>query len=544
MKIFSKRLMGSNPQDGYFLPTIIAFIVAALMLVSAVVVVINTNLSLVGDNAQSQEAFNISEAGINYYLWHLSHNPTDYKDGGSTPATPDPTLGYGPYVHNYIDSQGINEGTYTLWINPQGTGSTLVNVRSIGQVAGSKSIRTIQAQIGAASFASYGVVSDSALWFGSDETADGPVFSNQGVRMDGPNTSVVESANSTYTPSYSEGGCSRGNCSEPGVWCNTSVTSPNCNTRDKSNWIFPSPQVDFNQVSSSLCTLKKDAFASDSQTSSLANQSNACSQTPTTRTNAYIPQYSSNGSYSTTRGYLMILNNNGTYDLYKVNSENDRATSYTSALSLTSVATGVSIPSSGVVFVEDNVWVMSSPGSNFDGRVTIASGRLASSTYSTNMVIAGNILYKNKDGSDALGLIAQNSIYIAPYAPPSSGSFNFEIDGALLAESGNVMYGELYSPYYGSVYRTSTNNCTRGWVNSNQTFTFYGSVATRQLWTWNFEGGRCGDAVYDSTSGYYISGIEHTTSSYDDNLEYAPPPSYPVTGSYNILSWREVLTQP
>jgi hypothetical protein len=65
-----------------------------------------------------------------------------------------------------------------------------------------------------------------------------------------------------------------------------------------------------------------------------------------------------------------------------------------------------------------------------------------------------------------------------------------------------------------------------------------------QTWTWNWEGGACGDAVYDPISGYYISGIETTSTDYDYNLLYAPPPSYPVTGSYNILSWREVLTRP
>ncbi len=27
-------------------------------------------------------AFQIAEAGVNYYRWHLAHNKTDYKDGG------------------------------------------------------------------------------------------------------------------------------------------------------------------------------------------------------------------------------------------------------------------------------------------------------------------------------------------------------------------------------------------------------------------------------------------------------------------------------
>jgi hypothetical protein len=171
--------------------------------------------------------------------------------------------------------------------------------------------------------------------------------------------------------------------------------------------------------------------------------------------------------------------------------------------------------------------------------LTIAAGRLASTSSSTyaDINIAGPLLYSTKNGSDAIGLIAQDSVVVAPYAPPASGVFNFEIDGALLAENGEVWYPDIY--------RTNTNRCTHGWTNSNQTLTFYGSIATRQTWTWNWldGGGQCGDAAYDATNGY-ISGIENTTTSYDYNLEYAPPPDYPLTSGYNILSWREILTHP
>ncbi len=518
-------------EDGYFLPTIISFMVAALILVSAVVVVINTNISVVGNNIQSQQAFNIAEAGINYYLWHLSHNPTDYKDGQSIPVTPDPTLGYGPYVHNYVDDNAKNVGTFTLWLNPQSNGSTIVNVRSIGKVSGSAAIRTVQAQIGASSFASYGVVSDSALWFGNTESASGPVHSNQGVRMDGSSDSDITSANTTYVPSYELGG---DGASHPGVWCNPSVTSPvNCNTRSKVDWHYPKPLVDFNQVSGSLCTIKKVAFKSDPSTIALASLPTACSQTPATRTTAYLPQRSANGSFSLSKGYLIQLNPNGSYDLYNVNGETDTLSPYTSALTLQLVASGISIPSSGVIFAEDNVWVRSNPA--FHGRVTIAAGRLATSN-NANIVVADNLKYSVKDGSDAIGLVAEGDVLIAPYAPPVSGSFTFEVDGAILAETGNTEY-----PVY---YRSSANRCTHGWINANQQFNYYGSVATRQDWTWTWlVGGPCGDAANDPVNGY-ISGVEHNNTQFDTNLQYNPPPSYPVTGSYNILSWREVLTRP
>jgi Tfp pilus assembly protein PilX len=517
-----------NESDGFILPTVLSFIIVAIILSAAVMEVIDTNFSAVNNNVQRQQAFNIAEAGINYYLWHLSHNSTDFKDGQSTPTTPDPNLGYGPYIHHYIDANATDEGTYTLWIKPQGSGSTIATVRSIGQVKGTSIIRTIDAQVGSPSFASYALVGDSALWFGNNETAAGPVFSNQGIRLDGANTDVVGAANATYTPSGQLGG--DGN-PHPGVWCNTSVTTPvNCNTRSKANWEFPKSAIDFNQVSSSLCAMKKKAFADFSSTAGLANLANACSQTPSTRTGAYIPQRAS--SFTLSKGYLIQLNTNGTYDLYTVNAETDTNSTYTTALTLSSVATGIAIPPSGVIFTEDNVWVRTNP--TFHGRVTIAAGRLATNN-NADIVIADDVAYSTKNGQDTIGLVAEGDVLVAPYAPPASGAFTYEIDAAILSETGNVEYP--------SNYRSSSRN-SRGWVNSNQQFLFYGSVATRQIWTWNWINDSSADAVRDPVSGNYISGIENTTTQYDYNLLYAPPPSYPLTSGYNILSWREVLTAP
>src|ERR1017187_7371262 len=118
------------------IPALISVIVAFSIMSTAIVEVTLTNFAVTGNIVKNQQAFNIAEAGLNYYMWHLNHNSTDYKDGGTTPTTPNPTLGYGPYTHNYIDTNGVNEGTYTLWINPASNGSTIVTVRSIGQAAG------------------------------------------------------------------------------------------------------------------------------------------------------------------------------------------------------------------------------------------------------------------------------------------------------------------------------------------------------------------------------------------------------------------------
>jgi hypothetical protein len=528
MRKYFRRLTPNQQEQGFVLPALISAMVALSIIMLAAGQVIDANFSLVRTNNNSQKAFNIAEGGLNYYLWHLSHNSTDYKDGQTTPTTPDATLGYGPYVHDYIDDNAVKAGTYTLWIKPQGNGSSIVTVRAIGKVDKTNETRTLEAKIGSPSFGSYAVASDGALWFGNTESANGPVHSNVGIRMDGASNSDITSSNATYVPSGSLGG---DGASHPGVWCNTSVTSPvNCNTRSKADWRYPLPTVNFNQVTGSLCSMKKTAFSSDPSTSSLASDPNACTLVPSTRTPAYLPQRAS--SFNLARGYLIELNNNGTYNLYNVNGESDRLTPYTSALTLALVASNIAIPTSQGIFAEDNIWVRSNP--TFAGRLTVGAGRLAQAS-NANIVIADSLVYSTKNGADALGLIAEDSVIIAPYAPPVSGAFNFEINAALIAQSGNV--------YYPSRYRT-VNTCTRGWTAANQKFSFYGSVAARQTWTWTWLwGGGCGDNAYASP-GTYISGIYNNTTQYDYNMLYAPPPSFPLTSSYNILSWREVVTNP
>ena len=89
----------SNNSNGFIVPTVLMVIVVFSILMIGVASVINLTLGDAARNQSSQMALNIAEAGVNYYLWHVSHDNTDYKDGQSTPSTPVANLGYGPYVH-------------------------------------------------------------------------------------------------------------------------------------------------------------------------------------------------------------------------------------------------------------------------------------------------------------------------------------------------------------------------------------------------------------------------------------------------------------
>ena len=124
---------------------------ALLIITSAFVVIIYGMLSVLSlqlDSSHrqtaSEEALNIAEAGINYYRWHLAHDPNDFTDGTGNP---------GPYNNNYYDPKGKLTGNFSLDItSPQG-GSSIVVIRSTGRTLQYPSVeRTITVQYGKGSY--------------------------------------------------------------------------------------------------------------------------------------------------------------------------------------------------------------------------------------------------------------------------------------------------------------------------------------------------------------------------------------------------------
>jgi type II secretory pathway pseudopilin PulG len=443
-------------QDGFLLPAIIALVMVLSVLGLALATVMVADVGFATHEQRSTSALEIAEAGVNYYMWHLSHNSTDYSDGNTQTGNPP----YGPFVHTYTDNNGNVLGTYTLYITPPPSGSTVTTVKSIGQVAGFKGTRTILAQLGIPSFANYALLTNTEVWFGPNENSSGPVQSNVGVHFDGTNNGPVEASNATYTPSAEFGGDGK---VHNGVWGNGGP---------QSQWQFPVPAVDFNSVTANLQTLQTQA--------------------------------QSNGVYlgaSGKLGYYLNLKSNGTIDIYTVRSENSSGIT-------TSFVRNQAAPANGIFYVSDNVWVS---GTGFPGRITIASGVLPAnpSTYTT-IKITNNLTYAAKDGTDAIGLIAQEDVQVPQYAPT-----NLEIDGALLAQNGQVWFPEV-----------------NGVTKSN--LTLYGAIATNGFWTWSWVDG----------NNNLISGYNSDTETFDTHLTYAPPPQYPTTGSYSILNWREQLYNP
>jgi len=128
------------------------------------------------------------------------------------------------------------------------------------------------------------------------------------------------------------------------------------------------------------------------------------------------------------------------------------------------------------------------------------------STYK-NIIVNNNLTYTNFDGTDSIGLIAQGNFIVG-----LNSADNLTIDGAVAAQNGGTIR-----------YYYDTNNC--GANAAQNTLKTYGMFAS-------------------NNQGYFYyggSGYAHQPATYDANLLYGPPPSFPLTSSfYSTLSWQEV----
>lgn len=429
-----------------------------------------------------EQAFQIAEAGIEYYRWHLNYNATDYTDGNPATST-------GPYVHQFTDASGNVIGSYALTITPPPVGSTIVIVKSTGTVASTTISRSIQASLAIPSLAKYAAISNDFLRFGSGTTVFGPIQSNNGIHFDGIAHNVVSSAVATFTdPDYG--------LTKWGVWTAVSPQdpAPPASTTAHSDVFMAGrqlsvPAFDFTGLTSTLSQLKASAQSAG----------------------VYL-------SPSSAQGYHIVLKTNDTFDVYKVTSlttaSNNCSSDATSqsqsgwgtwTINAQTLVRNYAIPANGIVFVEDNAWV---DGQINTARITIAAGAFPANqaTYKS-ITVNSNLLYTDYSGLDSIALISQNNINAG------LGSANtLEIDGALVAQNGRI------GRYYYNSY------CGSGSIRS--AITLYGMLASDM---------RYGFAYTDGT------GYGTRTINYDGNMLYAPPPSFPLTSSqYSTIQWSEV----
>ena len=473
---------------GYLIIHTIVYGAIALILITGLANWGSVNIRVGRDAALREQAFQIAEAGIEYYRWHLAHVSTDYQDGTGAP---------GPYVHEYRDATGAVIGTFTLTITPPPIGSTLVIVVSEGVVTANPSItRRIEAKFAIPSIAKFAFVANSKMRFGAGTEVFGPIHSNDGIRFDGLAHNLVTSFKYSYDDPDHSG------ADEYGVHTHLSPSDPippvppPPGTPPSRTDVFISgrqvsvPAVDWNGFTQDLSQMKTDAQTSGRY-------------------------FAGSGAL----GYNIVLKTDDTFDLYTVtslvspqsncyNSQNQSGWGTWSIASETLLG-NYAFPANGLVFLEDNVWV---EGTISSARLTIAAGRFPeSSSTNANIIVNEDIRYTNYDGADVLGLIAQGNINVGLVSNDV-----LTIDAAIVAKNGRA--GRYYYRY------AFSKSCSP--YHQRDTINLFGMIATKE---------RYGFAYTDG------NGYETRNIIYDGNLLYGPPPSFPLTSDqYQTISWREL----
>lgn len=416
-----------HPQSGTALILVTVFTGVFLLIISGMLGVVYYQHRLNNQHIAKVQALHLAEAGVNYYRWHLAHDPDDFTDNTGTA---------GPYVHNYEDPSSGLVGTFSLEIDPPDIGSTVVTIRSTGWVDKYPNLKkTIEVRHGKYSLAHYSFLTNSDIWLGENESVSGEMHANGGIRMDGTNDSLITSAKETYICTTGHG-CN--NVEKPGIW----GTGPNNDL-----WQFPVPEVDFNTITLDLANIKQEAIA--------------------------------HGHYYAKRnyGYHVIFQSNGTYDLYyitrlysslrQIDDDDFSGWEYKAEEIRNQTYLGnYNLPNNGIIFIEDNVWVEGT----VNGKITLVSARFPDTpNNNTNIYINNNIRYLARDGNHSLGLIAQKNVQVPRHAPST-----LYIDGVMLAQKGRV---------YRAIYLYSSQRRVTDYIE------VYGGIITNKIWTWTWVNG-------------------------------------------------------
>ena len=445
--------------------------------------------------SQKEQAFQIAEAGVDYYQWRLAQNASDYKDGTTTP---------GPYIHNFYNKDGELLGNYSLTITPPLPGSSVVKIVSTGTLASSTISRTVQKILAKPSLAKFAATSNDNLFFGSGTEVFGPIHANGGIRFDGVAHNLVSSSRLTYTDPDS-------GITKWGVYTNSGADDPNPNVGPVNNRPdvfvagrqFPVPNVDFVGLTLGLTELQ-----------ALAQPAVGGKEWTSSNKEGYLIVFKVTGGVTSYDLYVVknVITASGTcLNNVTANSQKNGPSIYqwgtwsikTPIANNTTFVGNYPIPTNGVIFVGDDVWV---EGTINNARVTIVSAIIGNNNplNNTNITINNNLRYTNYDGRDSIGLIAQGNISVGMMSAD-----NIRIDAALVAIKGRV--GRYY-------YSASCTNSSRN------TITLYGMIASYL---------RYGFAYTDNT------GYTNRNIIYDGNLLYGPPPSFPKSSDqYQVISWQ------
>ncbi len=478
MKYFNKNKAGASI-------AILAFSAIFSLIIAGIINLALMQHKLLKAKLLQYQAFDLAESGLEYYEWLLSRFPGDVQDRELNPSA--------VYIHTVTDpesSQTIGEFRLELTPGFQCDQLMFLDVKSTGVVRdemGREYKKVLVGTLAKPSVSRFSYIIDSNVWAGASREIIGPYHSNGGIRMDGNNNSIVTSAKNTWLCDSSFG-CSPTQ-SKPGIF----GSGANSNL-----WKYPVDEKPFVKFASDF-TLLKD----------LAQNHGGI----------YLPEFT--GTYGDDRmGYELVFKDNGTVDIYQVYYSNyywgyrdEYGYKYSwyygwrrerNRVSSRVYLGNYNVPDScSLIYSEEKLWIKGV----VQGKVFVVAARSAGVYYEPEIVLEGNILYKDQDGSDGLTVVAQSYILIPEYSP------NYmELNGIFIAQNGS----------FGRSYYTSN---TRAELKIN------GTVVSKE---------RVGTSWGCPPSNYFCSGYAQRINSYDRFLRNDPPPFTPNLSENTVfVKWRE-----
>ncbi|MBU0597690.1 hypothetical protein KKF61_01685 [Patescibacteria group bacterium] len=453
-------------------------------------------------------SFQIAEAGIEYYRWHLAHDRDDFQDGTGAP---------GPYVHEYSDADGSVLGQFSLDITPPPVGSTVATIESSGSTTEKPNLKKIiSAVLGRPSFTNFAVVANDNMRFGEGTEVYGPIHSNYGIRFDGLAHNVVSSSEIDYNDPDHGGG------NEWAVHTHLSPTDPLPPTAmpSRPDVFEVGREVDVGGVSFTSISGEFDDLQAEAAANGIyLTDSNAEGYRVHFRTDHKVEIYRVTGQ-QTCQKYTCFWTwcwwtNYSSTNLWSVGTEETFNYGGESSDNL-------NMPTNGLIFIEDDVWV---DGQINGDRVTVVAAKTPYSSGNANIINNNDLLYTNYDGTDAIGLLAQDNVYAGFFSED-----DLRVDAALIAQKGRV--GRLYYPSASGDFNPA--GCNQNY--SRDTFTNFGAIGTNERYgyAWTGSSYTCDDG-HTQGSGYCTRNLL-----YDDEFYFSPPPFFPATDQFRIITWEEV----